>query len=79
MRACEVGPRFNARQLPPHLECYTMLPGRMVVVQNSVHLILVICQPPGRLICDCAHFVWKRNCPHAVSYTHLTLPTIYSV
>ena len=54
---------------------------------DNARLALQLWPPGGEYFCDAANIGTKdpdvagadRDCPYSVSYTHLTLPTIYSV
>lgn len=51
-RVMQVGPNFPCDRLSPGEECYSPLPGRMVLVQGTGIPALVFYRG-DRLICDC--------------------------
>jgi hypothetical protein len=62
-RMIEVGPSFPCEGLPPGMECYFHLHGRMVMVRGPGILALVFYRD-GRLICDCPEAQAKGECQH---------------
>jgi len=65
MKALEVNQTFDTRQLPSHLDCYSMLAGYVVAIQGQHRPYLAIFdQETGRITCDCDQSQWYGTCDH---------------
>ncbi len=60
----KVGPLFCPERLPPGLDCYFRLPGRMVMVWSGGELALVFLRGEDQPICDCSEYTLKQACRH---------------
>jgi len=60
----EVNSSFDVTRLSPGLECYSVLPGRIVAVQDRTSLAIVFLRPSGDLTCDCPEAQRGGTCDH---------------
>lgn len=60
----KVGPWFSPEYLPPDLDCYFRLPGKMVMAYSEGELALVFLRGEEQLICNCPEYELKQTCRH---------------